>query len=352
MSEAPVAPAAPTDPGTADRTAWAPIAEVDPELWDAMVQRARAPARQDRADRQRELHVRRGHGGAGLVAHEQVRRGPARASATTAAASTSTSPSGSPRSARSRSSRAPSTSTSSPTPARRRTWPPTSASLAARRPDPRDEPRPRRPPDPRLARSTSPASCTRSTRTASTRGPSGSTTTRSRRRPREVRPKMIVAGASRLPADHRLRADGGDRPRRRRAAVRRHGAHRRARRGGRPSEPVPARRHRHDDDAQDAPRAARRPHLRRADLPDGVDRPTSRASRRPSRADRQGRLPGRPGRAAHARHRRQGRRAPSSPRRDDFRRDQQRTVENARVLARGARRARAPGSSRAARTTT
>ena len=57
-----------------------------------------------------------------------------------------------------------------------------------------------------------------------------------------------------LPADHRLPAHGRDRPRRRGAAVRRHGPHRRARRGRRPPEPVPARGHRHDDDAQDAAR--------------------------------------------------------------------------------------------------
>jgi glycine hydroxymethyltransferase len=33
------------------------IAEVDPELWDAMLGRAPPPARQDRAHRQRELHL-------------------------------------------------------------------------------------------------------------------------------------------------------------------------------------------------------------------------------------------------------------------------------------------------------
>ena len=36
VSEAPVAPAASTDPGTVSAAAWASIAEVDPELWAAM----------------------------------------------------------------------------------------------------------------------------------------------------------------------------------------------------------------------------------------------------------------------------------------------------------------------------
>ncbi len=40
--------------------------------------RATPPARQDRADRQRELRLGGGHAGAGLVADQQVRRGPAR----------------------------------------------------------------------------------------------------------------------------------------------------------------------------------------------------------------------------------------------------------------------------------
>ena len=39
--------------------------------------RAPPPARQDRADRERELHLRGRHGGPGQLAHQQVRRGPA-----------------------------------------------------------------------------------------------------------------------------------------------------------------------------------------------------------------------------------------------------------------------------------
>ena len=61
-----------------------------------------------------------------------------------------------------------------------------------------------------------------------------------------------------LPADHRLRAHGDHRPRRRRAALRRHGPHRRARRGRPASEPLPARRHRDHDHPQDPARPARR----------------------------------------------------------------------------------------------
>ncbi len=63
-------------------------------------------------------------------------------------------------------------------------------------------------------------------------------------------------GRERLPARHRLRAD----PRRRRSVRRRHGhrhgAHRRPRGRRRPPEPRPALGFRHDDDAQDAARAA------------------------------------------------------------------------------------------------
>ena len=68
----------------------------------------------------------------------------------------------------------------------------------------------------------------------------------------------------RLSADHRLRADGRHRPLGRGAPVGRHGPHRRARRGRPPPEPVPARGPRHDDDPQDPPRRARRADLRPA----------------------------------------------------------------------------------------
>ena len=53
------------------------IAEVDPGPLGGDARRAPPPARQDRADRQRELRVGRGHGGPGLLADQQVRRGPA-----------------------------------------------------------------------------------------------------------------------------------------------------------------------------------------------------------------------------------------------------------------------------------
>ena len=72
----------------------------------------------------------------------------------------------------------------------------------------------------------------------------------------EVRPKLDHRRRQRLSADHRLRADGRHRPLRRGAPVGRHGPHRRARRGGPPPEPVPPRRPRHDDHPQDPPRRA------------------------------------------------------------------------------------------------
>ena len=139
---------------------------------------------------------------------------------------------------------------------------------------------------------------------------------------REVRPKLIVGGASRLSAAVGLRADGRDRPRRRGAPVHRHGPRRRARRGRRPPEPVPARRPRHDHDPQDAARAARRADLR----PRGRCRPASTPADFPAvkrlggwrarRVDRPERLPGHPGRPADARHRRQGRRVQARRRGD------------------------------------
>ena len=85
---------------------------------------------------------------------------------------------------------------------------------------------------------------------------------------------------------------------------------------GRPPEPVPARRHRHDHDPQDAPRAARRADLQPARAAaDASTAPTSRSVKTTLAATiDKTRLPGRPGRAADARHRGQGRRASSWPR--------------------------------------
>ena len=108
---------------------------------------ARAPARPDRADRLRELHLAVGARGGRLVADEQVRGGLSRASATTAAARSSTRSSSSRSTARRRSS-APSTRTCSRTRARRRTWPSTGRARAGRH-DARPAARPRRPPDAR-----------------------------------------------------------------------------------------------------------------------------------------------------------------------------------------------------------
>ena len=76
---------------------------------------------------------------------------------------------------------------------------------------------------------------------------------------RERRPKLLLAGWSAYPRAARLRALPRDRRRGRRAADGRHGALRRARRGGAAPEPDRARRgRRHDDHAQDARRPAGR----------------------------------------------------------------------------------------------
>ena len=116
---------------------------------------------------------------------------------------------------------------------------------------------------------------------------------------REVRPKLIVGGASAYPRLWDFERMAAIAHARRRAAVRRHGPHRRPRRGRRPPEPVPARRHRHDHDPQDAARSAWRPDLlaRRAARQRGPGRlpgPQGVARRR----HRQDGLPGRPGRPA------------------------------------------------------
>ena len=87
----------------------------DPDVWQAIQHEAAPPAGRPGDDRLGELHQPRRHGGPGLRAHQQVRRGLCPASATTAAASSSMSSSGSPSSGCSSSS-APSTPTSSRTP--------------------------------------------------------------------------------------------------------------------------------------------------------------------------------------------------------------------------------------------
>ena len=104
------------------------IAEVDPDLWAGDAGRATPPARQHRADRQRELRLCRGHGGPGQLADQQVRRGPARQALLRRLRVRRRRRDAGP-GARARAvSRAPSTSTSSRTRAPRPTWPPTSAS--------------------------------------------------------------------------------------------------------------------------------------------------------------------------------------------------------------------------------
>ncbi len=155
--------------------------------------RAPAPARQDRADRQRELHLRRGDGSPGLVADQQVRRGPARQALL--------------RRLRVRRRRRASRPGARPRALPRRRARQRPAALGrpgehgrllqrprAGRPDHGHEPRPWRPPDPRHgAQLLGPAlrgPCLRRPR----RTPSGSTTTRWRpRRRRSARSSSSVA---------------------------------------------------------------------------------------------------------------------------------------------------------------
>ena len=170
------------------------------------------------------------------------------------------------------------------------------------------EPRPRWPPDPRHG----PQLQRQAVRGVGLRRAQGHRTDRLRRArgDRQGGPAQAHRRRrQRLPEVVGLRAHGGHRARHRRAAVRRHGPHRRARGRRRPPEPVPARRHRHDDDAQDAARPAGRADLRPARAARRGGSGRLPGAQGPARGgDRQDGLPGRPGRAADARHRRQGRR--------------------------------------------
>ena len=263
------------------------IADVDPGPLGGDARRAPAPARQDRADRERELHLGRGHGSPGLVAHEQVRRGPARQALLRRLRvrrhRRAARPGARPRSLPRRRAR------QRPAALRR---PGEHGRLLQRpragRPDHGHEPRPRRPPDPRHgAQLLGPA-----LRGPCLRRPPGHRADRLRRDggagqggPPEAHRRWRVG----VSADLGLRADGVDRRGCRGDPVHRHGPHRGPRRGRRPSEPVPARRPRDDDDPQDAPRATRRDDLqppdaptrpRRCGLPDRQERRGRRRARR------------------------------------------------------------------------
>ncbi len=125
------------------------------------------------------------------------------------------------------------------------------AVLPPGRPRAGHEPRPRRPPDPRLAGQLLRPAVRDPRLRRRPRDASGSTTTRSRRQAREVRPQLIVAGASAYPRIIDFDRMAEIAHERRRAAVRRHGPHRRARR----RRPAPDRRSR-------TPTSSRRPPTR------------------------------------------------------------------------------------------
>ena len=171
--------------------------------------RAPPPARQDRADRQRELHVGRGHGSPGLVADQQVRRGPARQALLrrlrVRRRRRAARPGARPRALPRRRAR------QRPAAFRR---PGQHGRLLQRpragRPDHGHEPRPRRPPDPRHG----PQLLRPAVRGPRLRRPPGHRADRLRRDgrpgargPAQAHRRWRVG----LPADLGLRADGGDR---------------------------------------------------------------------------------------------------------------------------------------------
>ena len=219
--------------------------------------RAAPPGRPHRADRVGELRQPARARGTGLGADEQVRRRLSRASATTAAANTSTSPS-SWRSIARRSCSAPTMPTCSRTRARRRTRPRISR-CSIRRHDPRHEPRPRRPSDAR-----------REGQFLRQAVQGGAVRARSRNRRDRLRAGRAARAGTPSEADHRRLFGVFARHRLGSASARspmRVGAYflvdmahvaGLVAAGIYPS-PVPHRRRRHDDDAQDAARSARRP---------------------------------------------------------------------------------------------
>ena len=259
--------------------AWAPIAEVDPELWAAMEAERHRQADKIELIASENYVYAAGPRGAGLVAHEQVRRGPAGQALL--------------RRLRARGRRRGAGPRAGPRAvpglrARQRPAPLGRAGQHGRlllgppagRPDPGHEPRPRRAPDARVAgQLLGPA-----VRGPRVRGRQGDGAARLRRDRRHRRRGASQGDRRRclgLPADVGLRAAGLDRARRRRAAVRGHGARRGARRRGAPPEPVPARGPRHDHDPQDAARTARRRRVRpRRSCRTASTAPTSRRSAR------------------------------------------------------------------------
>ncbi len=187
-------------------------------------------ALEDRAHRQRELHVRRGDGGPGLASHEQVRGRPAgqallrrlRVRGRGRAAGTGSGPGPLPRRrARER-----------PAPLRR-------AGQHGRLPlrprdrrqDPGHEPGPWRPSDPRLAGQLQ-RQVVRGPRLRRRSADRADRLRRSRAPGRRSQAEDDRRRRQRLPAHDRFRAPRQDRPRQRRLPVRRHGPHRGARGGG------------------------------------------------------------------------------------------------------------------------
>ena len=322
-------------PTTDRRRPQGPVAVADPELWAAML------AERERQTWKIELIASENYASAavleaaGLVAHQQVRRGPAGQALLRRLRVRRRR--GAPR----RGARP------GPLPGRRVRQRPAALGrpgqhgrlrrrARARRPHPGHEPRPRRPPDPRH-----PAQLQRARFEVHGYGVSEADA----RIDYDALERQAARGPAaapggrrqRLPAHHRLRAHGPHRPRRRRAAVRGHGPHRRARGGRAAPQPVPARRHRHHDHPQDAARAARRPHLR---------------PRRAGQADRHAPSSRAPRAARSCTSSRPRRWRSGRPQLPEFRDDQRRTIENASDAGRRRSRSRAPRSSRAARTTT
>ena len=202
------------------------LVDADPEIAALNERRARAPARRARADRLGELRLAGRAGGAGLGAHQQVRRGlPGQALLRRLRVVDVVETLAIERAKELFGAEHANVQPHSGAQANMAVY---IAVLEAGRHDAGHGPRPRRPPHPRPpGQLLGQAATTSSSYGVRPRRPSASTTTRCATLAREHSPKLIVAGATAYPRIIDFARVPRDRRRGRRAADGRHGAHRR-----------------------------------------------------------------------------------------------------------------------------